>query len=221
MATEKPTGINPGSIPLKKPNRRPEVRPRTWRNGYGNWKKRQTRSRREIHHPHSMHTHRHLSGPGTRRRRHNQTTTPPGEMDRCLDTRDLNHVVGRAGGWITSEPNAPDTARRNPTSVLVMRDQRIDGDRHQLWTTSRLMGSLLSQAELYNHRCSHERVGCLKKNRGRRSGYRTYQRIGGRSRRLRTYTKGTNRVNHLTRKNRRCLSKHVRQLTTRQYQLLD
>src|SRR6218665_709777 len=102
-----------------------------------------------------------------------------------------------------------------------MRDQRIGGDRRQLWTTSRLMGSLLSPTELYNRRWSHEPVGCVKKNRGRRSGYRTYQRIGGRSRRLRTYTKGINGVNHVALKNRRCLSKHVRQLTTRQYQLLD
>src|SRR6218665_2665699 len=102
-----------------------------------------------------------------------------------------------------------------------MRDQRMGVDRHQLRTTSRLMGSLLSQTELYNRWCSHEPVGCLKKNRDQRSGYRTYQRIGGRSRRLRTYTKGINGVNHVARKNRQSLSKHVRKLTTRQYQLLD
>src|SRR6218665_1154315 len=102
MATEKPTGINCGSTRLEKRNSHPKMRRESWRDEYGSWKKRQIRSRWEIHHrPHRMHTLRHLSGPGTRRRRHHQTTTPPGEMDRCLETRDLNHVVGRAGGWIT------------------------------------------------------------------------------------------------------------------------
>src|SRR6218665_2396864 len=103
MATEKPTGINCKSTRLEKRNSHPKMRRESWRDEYGSWKKRQTRSRREIHHLHSMHTHRHphLRGPGNSRRRHHRTTTTPGEMDRCLETRDLNPVVGRAGGWIT------------------------------------------------------------------------------------------------------------------------
>src|SRR6218665_2976703 len=102
-----------------------------------------------------------------------------------------------------------------------MRDQRIGGDRRQLRTTSRLMESLLSQTELHNRRCSLEPVGCLKKSRGRGGGYRPDPRIWRRRRRKRKETKGTKRVNHLARKNHRCLNKHVRQLTTRQYQLLN
>src|SRR6218665_3756097 len=53
IATGKSTEIDPGSIPLKKSNRRPEVRQKTWRNGYGSWKKRQIRSRWESNTAHT------------------------------------------------------------------------------------------------------------------------------------------------------------------------